>query len=101
MRRRWRSLIGGRSSRTSKSSSAASAPRWPTCRLAIASSSRRQANVNSNDMDDATYTPPESLDRLRRRALVVGVVGLVAAGVGAVFNLNQFLHSYLLAFFLS
>jgi len=52
-------------------------------------------------MHDATYIPPDSLDRLRQRALVVGVVGLVAAGVGAVFNPNQFLHSYLLAFFLS
>jgi len=51
-------------------------------------------------MHDATYAPPESLDSLRRRSLVIGIVGLVAAGAGAVLNPTQFLHSYLLAFLL-
>ena len=49
-------------------------------------------------MHDAPYTPPESLDRLRRRSLVIGVVALAASGAGALITPNQFLHSYLLAF---
>jgi hypothetical protein len=51
-------------------------------------------------MRDTTYTPPASLDTLRRRALVVGIVGLAASGAGAAVNPTQFLHSYLLAFLL-
>jgi len=35
-------------------------------------------------MHDATYTPPASLDALRQRSLIVGVVGLVAAAAGAI-----------------
>jgi len=46
----------------------------------------------------ATYTPPASLDRLRQRSLIVGVVGLVAAASGALLNPGQFFHAYLLAF---
>ena len=46
----------------------------------------------------ATYTPPASLERLRQRSLIVGVVGLVAAGLGALLNPGQFFHAYLLAF---
>ncbi len=49
-------------------------------------------------MHDATYTPPASLDLLRRRSLVIGVIGLAAAAAGALVNPGQFFHSYLLAF---
>ncbi len=51
-------------------------------------------------MHDATYTPPASLDALRQRSLIVGVVGLVAAAAGALINPGQFFHSYLLAYLL-
>jgi hypothetical protein len=51
-------------------------------------------------MHDATYAPPASLDLLRRRSLILGIVGLVASGAGALIDPNQFLHSYLLAFLL-
>ena len=49
-------------------------------------------------MHDVTYTPPASLDSLRQRSLLVGVIGLAAAGAGAFLNPGQFFHSYLLAF---
>ena len=49
-------------------------------------------------MHDATYTPPASLDSLRQRSLIVGLVGLAAAAAGAFINPGQFYHSYLLAF---
>jgi len=51
-------------------------------------------------MHDATYTPPASLDTLRQRSLVVGVIGLLAAAVGALLSPGQFFHSYLLAYLL-
>jgi hypothetical protein len=51
-------------------------------------------------MHDATYTPPASLDALRRRALAIGVIGLAAAAAGAFIDPSQFLHSYLLAYLL-
>ena len=51
-------------------------------------------------MHDAMYTPPASLDALRRRSLIIGIVGLAASGAGAFVNPDQFLHSYLLAFLL-
>jgi len=51
-------------------------------------------------MHDAMYTPPVSLDALRRQSLIIGIVGLAASGAGAFVNPNQFLHSYLLAFLL-
>lgn len=49
-------------------------------------------------MHDATYTPPASLDALRQRSLIVGVIGLVAAAAGAIVNPGQFFHAYLLAY---
>ena len=49
-------------------------------------------------MHDATYTPPASLDALRQRSLIVGVIGLVAAAAGAFVNAGQFFHAYLLAY---
>jgi hypothetical protein len=51
-------------------------------------------------MHDATFTPPASLDALRQRSLLIGVVGLVAAAAGALVSPGQFFHSYLLAYFL-
>jgi len=51
-------------------------------------------------MHDATYTPPASLDALRRRSLTIGVIGLLAAAAGALLSPGQFFHSYLLAYLL-
>ena len=51
-------------------------------------------------MHDATYTPPASLDALRRRSLGIGVIGLLAAAAGAFLSPGQFFHSYLLAYLL-
>jgi hypothetical protein len=52
----------------------------------------------TDHMHDATYAPPASLDPLRQRSLVIGVIGLVAAGAGGLVSPAQFFHSYLLAF---
>jgi hypothetical protein len=41
---------------------------------------------------------PLELDEFRRRALIVGVIGVAVCGLGAVFNLDQFFRSYLLAY---
>src|SRR6266404_3759190 len=41
--------------------------------------------------------PPE-LDQYQRRALIVGVIGVAVCALGAIFNLNQFFRSYLLAY---
>jgi hypothetical protein len=49
-------------------------------------------------MAHASYIAPDSLDRLRQRALVVGAIGLLATGAEAFLNPAQFFHSYLLAF---
>ena len=49
-------------------------------------------------MHDATYSPPASLDALRQRSLIVGVIGLVAATAGALISPDQFFHAYLLAY---
>ncbi len=49
-------------------------------------------------MHDATYTSPASLDALRQRSLIVGVIGLVAAAAGAFISPGQFFHAYLLAY---
>ncbi len=45
----------------------------------------------------ASFKPPD-MTRFRQRSLVVGVVGLVILGVGAVVDRAQFFHSYLLGF---
>ncbi len=49
-------------------------------------------------MSEITATAPPELDRFRQKALIVGVVALVACGVGAAFDRQQFFRSYLLAF---
>lgn len=49
-------------------------------------------------MHDVTYTPPASLEPLRRRALLAGGAGLIASLAGAITSPGQFYHSYLLAY---
>ena len=41
---------------------------------------------------------PSEVDQFQRRALIVGVVGVAVCGLGAIFDLNQFFRSYLLAY---
>lgn len=48
----------------------------------------------------AELAAPAVADRLQRRALLVGVVGVVGCIIGAIINLDQFLRSYLLAYML-
>jgi hypothetical protein len=45
----------------------------------------------------STSDAPE-LARLQQRALIVGIAGLVAAGIGAALNLEQFYRSWLIGF---
>ncbi len=49
-------------------------------------------------MNGQDYKAPESVDRLRQRALIAGVIGVVICLVGAVKSPGQFFPSYLLAF---
>lgn len=44
------------------------------------------------------YQAPPEVDQFQRRALIVGVIGVAVCGLGAVFDLNQFFRSYLLAY---
>ena len=39
-----------------------------------------------------------SLGRLQQRALIVGVIGLIAGAIGAAMNLDQFFMSWLIGF---
>jgi hypothetical protein len=48
-------------------------------------------------MNSAESLRPQ-FDRIQRRALLVGVIGLAACLVGAVWNLEQFFRSYLLGY---
>jgi hypothetical protein len=43
---------------------------------------------------------PAVADRLQRRAVLIGIIGVVGCIIGAVINLDQFLRSYLLAYML-
>ena len=49
---------------------------------------------------EARYTPLPDVDRLRSRALMVGVVGLVACGIGFVLDRDNFFRSWLIAYLL-
>ena len=49
-------------------------------------------------MTDSTYSAPEDLAGNERLALVVGLAGLVACGVGFVVDRDQFFRSWLVAF---
>ncbi len=44
------------------------------------------------------YQAPPEVDQFQRRALIVGVIGVAVCGLGAIFNLDQFFRSYLLAY---
>lgn len=44
------------------------------------------------------YRAPESIDRIRQRALIVGVIGAVGCAIGIVKSPDHFFPSYLLAF---
>lgn len=44
------------------------------------------------------YRAPESIDRIRQRALVAGAIGLIVCVIGIVKSPGQFFPSYLLAF---
>lgn len=49
-------------------------------------------------MMDAAYTAPPELDRIKQRALVVGIIGLALSAVGYFINKDQFFRSYLLGY---
>jgi hypothetical protein len=49
-------------------------------------------------MNGQDYKAPESVDRLRQRALIAGVIGVVICAIGAIKSPGQFFPSYLLAF---
>jgi hypothetical protein len=49
---------------------------------------------------EARYSPLPDVDRLRSRALMVGVVGLVACGIGFVVDRDNFFRSWLIAYLL-
>ena len=51
-------------------------------------------------MSAQDYKAPESVGRLERRALVVGVLGLIVCIAGWITRPEDFFHSYLLAFLL-
>jgi hypothetical protein len=46
----------------------------------------------------AVISNAPALARLQQRALVIGVAGLLVGAIGAVININQFLHSWLIGF---
>ncbi|MCI0352794.1 MAG: hypothetical protein L0Z53_25515 [Acidobacteriales bacterium] len=48
----------------------------------------------------AELAVPAVADRVQRRALLIGIVGVVGCIIGAVIGLDQFLRSYLLAYML-
>jgi hypothetical protein len=49
-------------------------------------------------MNGQDYKAPESVDRVRQRALIAGVIGVVICVIGAIKSPGQFFPSYLLAF---
>jgi hypothetical protein len=49
-------------------------------------------------MTHPTVSDVPALARLQQRALIVGIVGLAAGGVGAFLNLDQFFRSWLIGF---
>ena len=51
-------------------------------------------------MADVTYAPPADIDLCRSRALLAGVVGLVACGIGFVVDRDHFFRSWLIAYLL-
>jgi hypothetical protein len=50
---------------------------------------------------DTTYAPPTAdIERLRSRALIVGVVGLVGCGIGLLIDRDHFFRAWLVAYLL-
>ena len=50
---------------------------------------------------DTTYSPPAAdIDRLRSRALIAGVVGLVLCGLGLLIDRDHFFRAWLVAYLL-
>jgi hypothetical protein len=47
---------------------------------------------------DSAYTAPPEVGRYQQRALIVGVIGIVALVIGAFLNIEQFFRSYLIGF---
>ncbi len=47
---------------------------------------------------DAAYTTPNEVSRFQQRALIVGVVFVLASIAGAFFNIEQFFRGYLIGF---
>jgi hypothetical protein len=47
---------------------------------------------------DSAYTAPPEVGRYQQRALIVGVIGIVAFVIGAFLNIEQFFRSYLIGF---
>ena len=58
------------------------------------------AIIDASPIPAAELAAPAVLDRLQRRAVLIGILGVVASIIGAIINLDQFLHSYLLAYML-
>ena len=52
----------------------------------------------SEPLTAETLPMPAAVDRLRRRALVAGVAGLIAMGAGAAFDTENFFQGYLVGF---
>src|SRR5262249_42227480 len=44
------------------------------------------------------YLPPPSLERIRSRALIVGLAGLALCGIGALLSPDHFFRAYLMAY---
>jgi hypothetical protein len=49
-------------------------------------------------MMEVTPVAPPEIDRLSRLALIVGIAGLALSALWAIYNVEQFFHSYLLAY---
>lgn len=49
-------------------------------------------------MMDAAYTAPPELDRIKQRALIIGVIAFVLTVAGIIQDKDQFFRSYLLAY---
>jgi hypothetical protein len=52
------------------------------------------------DIVDQTFTPPADIDGVRSKALIVGVVGLIACAVGFVIDRDQFFRAWLISYWL-
>ncbi len=47
---------------------------------------------------DSAYTAPPEVGRYQQRALIIGVIGILAFVIGAFLNIEQFFRSYLVGF---